>query len=254
MEQKQDNKKIRQSKILRLKKKKARKNKKIKIGKKYLSKFSNKKNDKEISDKIFHDIEENIVVSYFNKFFLHKNHKLILPIASFFDTIIMIIPLDVMTIAYILKHNKTKILPFSIINSFATVLGSLTVYLFGYFYFNQIVDILTKISLFFGINPSSIDYENIIKQISQNQFFLTFTTSATSAAPFAVLAFFGGGLKFKFWSFLSAIFLGRFVKIIFITYLTKNYGISALKKISKNIIPFIILLFIGIFVKLFYFQ
>ncbi len=208
------------------------------------------KENKKATGKVFQTINKNLIVKYYDKFLSQKNHHLIVPIAGFFDTIFMIIPADVITIAYLIKHKQTKLLPFSLINSAATTLGTFIVYIMGYFYYEQIQNIFSSIGNFFHIHGNfSSTYLEIVDKISNSQLILTFFTSLTSTIPFALLAFIAGGLKFNILYFVIAIFLGRFLKFFTISYITKYYGPSVLKKISKNFTFFIITIIILLILK-----
>jgi membrane protein YqaA with SNARE-associated domain len=198
--------------------------------------------NKKETGKVFRLLNKNSLVKYYDDFLSQKNHHFIVPIAGFFDTIFMIIPIDVITIAYLIRHRETKLFPFSIINSISTTLGTFVVYIMGYFFYEQIQNIFSSIGSFFHISPETINYSEIVDKISKHQLVLTFIASMTSTIPFAALAFIAGGLHFNIAYFLIAIFIGRFLKFFTVSYITKYYGPSVLKKVSKNIAPFIFIL------------
>ncbi len=167
-----------------------------------------------------------------------------LSLLSFFESLILPIPVDIFALGLSSWKPKKWFFFFSFA-TFFSVVGGITAYFLGYFY----RDFVLSLVHFFN-------YEKLFFQTGEmfqkSSFFVLFI-SAFTPIPYKVFTLSAGFFHVSLFSFISASFLGRGLRFFLESYFGMKFGeVLAKKKMKKiNIISLLLVLVFILFLILF---
>jgi membrane protein YqaA with SNARE-associated domain len=170
----------------------------------------------------------NYITDYLDKIFVGKRKKYSLFVVAVIDSVIGILPADLITVYYYLRAKKASVWLQPIFMAIGSVIGGAVLYFLG--------------SIILDLFPTIVDSDYYLKiaEIVKYSLWLQFVVVAffafSSVVPFTVLSIFLGAFDIAFgFIFAPAAFLGRFLRFFLIAVLTREYGIESLKFLKKNI-------------------
>ena len=184
------------------------------------------------------ELEKKIIL-ILDKIFVGKYKKYSLFFTAFLDSIIAIIPTDIVVMYYFLKEKKASPFIQSIFVGVASFLGASILYFLSSYFLEYFPEIL-----------NSHYYLKIIEVVKYSFFiqflFITFF-AFSSIIPFTWLSILSGILGINYFMiFFPTVILGRFLRFFLIAFFTKKYGEEVLDFLRKNVK--LSLIIIGLFV------
>lgn len=181
-----------------------------------------------LGQEVLEDLKNNPVVVFFDKFFDKTNHKLIIPIAAFFDAMLVILPLEIMAVGYILKHRAANIVKMSLQTGITSMIGAILVYSLGGLFF-PFFDSVFNLS-------NSASYTTFKDIFFEHQILLITSAAFFSTIPFTPLCLLSGFFGINLWVFALGTFVARTLRIYLVMALTKKWGVEIIEKFFTKFI------------------
>ena len=188
----------------------------------------------DIGREILDDLKKNPIVIFFDRVFENTHHKYFLPIASFFDGILVILPLEAVAVGYTLKHKNVNPLTMGILSGITSTLGALLIYYIGLLFF-PVLDGWLSISsgeVFSVFKNTFID----------NQILLVVSSAFFSTIPFTPLCLLSGFFGVNIYIFIFGTLIARGFRLCLIMFLTKKMGLRVIEKFFTNFAFFSIII------------
>ena len=150
----------------------------------------------------------------------------VLAISSFLESVIFPIPVDFLTLSLSSVHPK-KWLRFSIVTTIFSILGALSAYFLGAYFFDLFGQHLIEM---YGYQDH---FKHVVDLFDRNTFVVMFTAAFT-IIPFKVFTLTGGALKVAFVPFMLASILGRGLRFFSEAYLASKFGKRVTEHIMKK--------------------
>lgn len=183
-------------------------------------KLDNKKDN--IGKEVLDDLKNNPVVIFFDKFFENTNHRFIIPLAAFFDALLVILPLEIMAVGYTLKYKTANIKRIAFQAGLTSTLGAVIVYFVGSLFF-PFIDGIVNLS-------ESETYSSFKYIFSDHQILLVTSAAFFSTIPFTPLCLLSGFFGINLGIFIIATFVARCLRLYLVMYLTKKWGIEIIER------------------------
>ncbi len=206
--------------------------------------------DKEIVKKedfgkeILDDLKNNPVVVFFDKFFEKTNHKIIIPIAAFFDAILVILPLEIMAVGYVLKHKSASIIKIGLQAGLTSTVGAVMVYFLGVLFF-PFIDSIFNLS-------ASDSYVGFKEVFFDHQILLVMSAAFFSTIPFTPLCLLSGFFGLDVLIFTIGTFIARSFRLYLVMFFTKKWGAEIIEKFFTKFIFASLIMTIGIIYFVFF--
>ncbi len=153
--------------------------------------------------------------------------KVVLGILSFFESIIIPIPIDAFMMLYLLvKENSKKWIHFATLTMITSVLGAVAGYLIAYFFFDLFG--YKFIELY-----SAQESFNKVQEFFSDSVFLFTLIGAVTPIPYKIFVLTAGFMKVNFWVFLLASILGRSLRLYISAWLVHKYGQQSITLMSR---------------------
>lgn len=181
-----------------------------------------------LGKEVLDDLKNNPVVVFFDKFFDKTNHELIIPAAAFFDALLVILPLEIMSVGYVLKHKATNILKLAFQSGLTSTLGAIIVYYLGslfFPFFDQIFN-LSESASYVSFRDIFIDHKIL----------LVLSAAFFSTIPFTPLCLLSGFFRIDMLVFVTATFVARTFRLYLVMFFTKKWGAEIIEKFFTKFI------------------
>ena len=167
------------------------------------------------------------ILNFLDVIFVGEYKKYSLFFTAMIDSVIAILPTDLIVAYYFLREKKASVFYQSIAIGLGSVIGGSLLY----FLANEIIQIFPSI-----LNSEYyLKIQEILKYSFWIQFFMVVFFAFTSLIPFIWLSILLGAFNFSYFIiYWPAMFLGRFLRFFLIAWLTKKYGQDVVEKISTG--------------------
>ena len=167
------------------------------------------------------------ILTWFEREAGKKYTMYLLGILSFFESVIIPIPVDIFTFSLTVAQPK-KWIKFGIIATSMSVLGAIFGYFLGAYLFESFGKQLIE---FYGYQEQ---FEYVTSLFSNNTFWVMFIAAFTPI-PYKVFTIAGGALRVALFPFILASILGRGLRFFTETYLAYKFGRTVGEHIMKKI-------------------